>query len=491
MTTTALTSDDVVLAPAIYVRASKDTDKTRSSTKRQIECGRRRLAEKGLPEPLIIFEDDDVSAAKRGITRDDFMAMIAAMPTGQFNVVWVWEKERLNRRLTDFELVTDVAVDHGIRFLVDDKWFDPADDDEWAMAGIGAVLGSREVRKLRRRVLAGVTSHAQAGKPYGPAGFGYRATYKLGPGGVQDRKTRVDVVHEPERAILLDLAEKVIGGAPINALCRSLEDQEIRTSRGNQRWSQASLKALLLRPKLVGDRDRRGIVVAQGLWEPIFDRDTFNALKVALEQPRPRSQQNRLGGRGRPPSRLLAGVALCGVCDHVVYCDKIGERVNYACSHPRRHVCRSVTISEEVVTDHVLTFLASDEAREIVEASHSDAGRRVAAEVEEVRSRLKAAAKMYAKELIDDESLMEINGELRPRLAELEARLAEEHDAPVFADLIGPNSAALWDAIGVQRQRAVVAELFVVRILPVGKGRKAGREHTEVIPRVRFMPAQV
>lgn len=491
-TTTVPAASVLVLAVAIYVRASKDPDKTRSSTKRQIALGRRRLAEKGLPEPVIIFEDDDVSAAKRGVVRDDFLNMIAAMSSGQFNVVWIWEKERLNRRLSDFEHVTEVAVEHGIRFLVDDKWFDPSDDDEWALAGIGAVLGGREVRKLRRRAMDGIDAHAKAGRPYGPPGFGYRATYRMGPGGVQDRKSRVDVVHDREKEILVELAEKVIQGVPRNALCRDLEARGVLTSRGNWRWSEGALKALLLRPKLVGDRDRKGVVVAKGLWEPIFDRETHNNLQKAFAKPTKHGRPGKGGGRGRPPSRLLSGIALCGGCEAVMHCDKNrpDAAALYVCSNRGRgsddHVGRSVTIPEEVVTDYVLAFLLSDEAQEIIEASRSDTGRKIAEEIDDIDTRLKVAATMFAKKQINEASLAAINEELLPQREQLERQLDLEPDVPVWADLAGPRAAKLWQAIDVQRQRAVVAELFVVRILPVGRGRKSGREHTEVIPRVRL-----
>lgn len=469
-----------------YVRASKDPDKTRSSTSRQIAQGRERVAEQGLAAPVAIYEDDDLSATKRGVVRDDFVAMVRDMATKGFKWVWIWEKERLNRSLTDFELVTNAAIEHGIKFLVDNKWFDPADDDEWALAGIGAVFGSRESRKLRRRTMDGIDRASKEGRPYGSAGFGFRAVYELGPGGATDRKSRREVVHQPEKEILLDLAHKVVAGVPINALCRDLEARGILTSRGNSRWHQASLRALLLRPKLVGDRVRKGVVVAQGQWEPIFDRKLYAEVQAAFERPRKYSKQNRAGGRGRPPSQLLSGVIQCGVCDSVMYADKMGGRINYACSDPGRHVCRSIEIPNAVIRDHVLAWLTSDEAAEIVEASRTNEGAQTARQAQAVRDQLDQAARGFVAKVIDFDQLTIINGELRPELERLEALLAQQVDAPVFSDLVGPRAAELWVDLPLTRQRAVVAELFVVHMLRVGKGRRSTRDHVRVVPRIRL-----
>lgn len=449
------------------------------------------MDEAGLPRPPaeLIFADDDISAARRDKVRDDFMAMIAAMENGEFNVLWVWEKERLNRTLTDFDLVTYKAVEHGVKFLVDDKWFDPADDDEWALAGIGAVLGGREVRKIKRRVIAGVKAHASAGKPYGQAGFGFRATYQLTASGVQDRKSRIDVVHEGEAEIIRELAAKIIDGVPYDQLCDDLEARGIRTSRGGTKWTARVLKRTMTRPKLVGDRSHNGVIVAPALSEAILDRQVFIDLMAAIGTSRKPASVGAPKG-GRPASHLLVGLMRCAICESRCYAHKNAQKpgtFDYVCGNRKRHVARNTELPDAVVIDHAVTWLMSDEARQLIDASRSKVSAEAARERKSIDERLKAAARMFAAETIDEDSLTEINNELRPRQVELDAILAQHGNAPVYADLVGPEAAELWKGLTLARKRAVIAELFEVRMLPSGKGKRATRDHVKVTPKIAGM----
>jgi len=473
--------DPAAIRVAMYVRASADPDATRKSTKRQINRGHRQLAALGLPPAVIIYEDDDRSAFDTSVIREHFLRMIQDMAADKFDVVWMWERERLQRRLGDFDLVTDAAAEVGIRFIVDDKWFDPANDDEWMVAGINAVMGTREVRKLRRRTREGREELAELGKPTGRPGYGYTSTYEVGRGGAQDKKTRLDVINEVEAKIVRWLADQVVAGVSIRSLYRQLNERGVPAPQAST-WNAMSVKGVLLRPKLVGDRVFRGEVVGPGTWKPILTREIYDEVCTVLGGRRATAAPNSSKAK-----YLLSGLMDCSKCGGTIGAHHLARStvVRYYC---RDSAClgRAMEPTDIVVTDYVVTWLASDEAKALLEASRTQEGRDAAAQAKEISDRLDAAAEdCYVHQVIDRDQLARISATLRPQLEALQATGDQQLVSPLLGEAVGADAAHRWvNVYDLEKKRAIIRELFHVTMLPTGRGRrKFDRNSIAVVPR--------
>jgi Resolvase, N terminal domain len=89
--------DDVVL---IYGRESVDQEDLRISVDRQLKKGRSYAAERWPGATVLTFRDDDISAAKSGVRRSGFDALLhelRARPKGRVVGVWSNEQSRLTR----------------------------------------------------------------------------------------------------------------------------------------------------------------------------------------------------------------------------------------------------------------------------------------------------------------------------------------------------------------------------------------------------------
>ena len=82
-----------------------------------------------------------------------------------------------------------------------------------------------------------------------------------------------------------------------------------RDRRGTTRWNRASIRSILLNPRIAGLSVYHDEIVGQGQWEPLVSEETWRAVRGILEDP------------ARKPPRgvrtLLGGLALCP-CGNVV-----------------------------------------------------------------------------------------------------------------------------------------------------------------------------
>src|SRR5664279_3760987 len=153
----------------IYVRKSNDPHDTRSSVDRQ-EAYCRELAGAHNLDVARVYVDNDISAASDEV-RPDFERMLRQLHG--VDVVLAWETERLYRRAGDQERLFRAAERAGATLLTGDGTLDPTRDSDWLTAGLGAVAGGHEVRKVTRRVRDAIRANAAAGRPHGRIPYGW------------------------------------------------------------------------------------------------------------------------------------------------------------------------------------------------------------------------------------------------------------------------------------------------------------------------------
>lgn len=300
---------------ALYLRISQDqTGQSLGVTRQQEDCAdlAKQLGWDITPDR--VFIDNDVSATS-GKTRPAYKAMLAAMDAGDVEAVVAWHPDRLYRKIPDLGDLIDVCKRNNAQIAtVKAGNIDLTTPTGRLVAGLlaqvatyeGEAKSDRWLRSVRQRREAGVWAFS------GPRLYGY---------------TRDGEIVEEEAEVIRWMAAEVADGCSINSLANQLEARGILTSQGNA-WQAASLRRLLINPRLAGyatlsrvvtarEPDENGVdrlvkrrvtdIIARGQHEPILDDDTFQAVRALITA---RARQRP----ARPRVAVLVGLVHCGAC---------------------------------------------------------------------------------------------------------------------------------------------------------------------------------
>src|SRR5690606_37579345 len=225
------------------------------------------------------YTDNDKSAAKADVVRDDFEAMLRALRAGELpngtpvqGVVIVAE-DRLARRPGDYERFVEAITYQDGRVFADARGAkDLYSEDAESMGLFGAVISKMEVRKMQRRMRRSHRMRAEQGLPVGGTRpFGWKP----------DRLTL-----DPEEAPLVRQAVlDLISGRSLHSITNRWRRKGVNTSLGNA-WTPPSLILNVQNPHISGWREINGELVRDsagnpvvGQWEPIVTPEQWMALK--------------------------------------------------------------------------------------------------------------------------------------------------------------------------------------------------------------------
>ncbi|WP_034385982.1 recombinase family protein [Herbidospora cretacea] len=300
-----------------YARISADIRRDEHGVQDQHKLNRETAARLGW---TVVHEytDNDKSAAKAEVVRDDFEAMLKALRAGELlhgtavqGVVIVAE-DRLARRPGDYERFAEAITYQDGRVFADARGAkDLYNEDAESMGLFGAVISKMEVRKMQRRMRRSHRTRAEQGKPVG----GTR------PFGWMPDRLALDPVEAPLlRQAILD----VISGRSLHSITMQWQRDGVTTSLGNL-WSMRSLKLAVMNPRVCGWREINGELVrgpdgnpVVGTWEAIVAPEQWMAVKSHFDA-RKGHYVDRHGGVGpilpldfREPNYLLTGTVRCG-----------------------------------------------------------------------------------------------------------------------------------------------------------------------------------
>jgi DNA invertase Pin-like site-specific DNA recombinase len=466
---------------AIYCRISQDRDKLESGVERQREAAEKLIADRRY-EVAGVYTDNDISAST-GKHRPQYSAMMEAAARHEFDCIVVFHLSRLWRsrreRAEGIELLgkarVSVACTKGPEF----------DMTSATGRGITAMIGevdSMEGELKAERVIEAQVAAAQAGRWIGgPRPFGWNLEPDAALKGTKrEHRLIVPVLHPAEAAEIRRLAQALLEGASLGALCRDLDSRGIRTTWGKT-WDPVSLRKVLTRPRNFGAGEYAGVLYPD-TWPAIFDEETHLKITALLADPsRRRSSSNRI-------KYLLSGIAVCGVPGCV---DGKGQRTRvksgsttnrdgsrrrlYRC--PQEHVFREQQACDTAVRAEIILRLSrlTPEARLALLAGEEDAGSPAAAEVSRLRGKLSQFAELLREDMIAPAEYRHQVMILKGQLARAQKQMARVSRVPVLHDLFSARDiAAAWDSLPLDRQRAVLAELLTVSIMPGRRMRGRG-----------------
>lgn len=322
---------------AIYVRISRDYAGEALGVRRQTEdC--RKLADSLDWEIAQIYTDNDMSATK-GV-RPGYRQMLTDIRAGHINAIIAWHPDRLYRRVTDLGELVDVAKAHDVQIgTVNAGHIDLTSPTGRLVAGLLAQVATYEVEHKSERWARSWRQGRELGAwpRTGTRLFGY---------------TRDGEIIPAEAAVTRRMAADVLAGISNEAITRWLADEGWRASRGRE-WTVATLKQYLKNPRLAGWSTLGGEIVGEGQWEPLLDREDWQAIRALLD------------GRTRayvPRKSLLNGLIFCGVpgCGHRLVTGSQRGKRTYCCpKRPGMRGCGGVSVNAEPVEDMVEAYAAA------------------------------------------------------------------------------------------------------------------------------------
>lgn len=310
---------------AIYIRVS--TDEQRESAEAQESEGRRFATRQGWPV-VQVYRDVGVSGAEF-IDRPELARVLSDVrrQPRPWDVLIVRDLDRIGRDGPRTMLAVEAVLEHGAQLWQYATCLEQKSDPmARAMMAVSGAFAEMERAMISRRTREGHEVRARKGLVTGGACYGYRNV--RGPDGV-----RHEIV-ETEAAVIRDVFARRAAGASLREIAHELNRRGVPSPAGRKRgtgsWSVTCLFEMLRRDRYRGlvEWGRMGTAYRGGTRVSVTRRDD-EVLRVATPELRliddavweavrlqDEPQRGTLGAprRGRAPTRLLSGIARCGVC---------------------------------------------------------------------------------------------------------------------------------------------------------------------------------
>lgn len=418
-----------------------------------------------------VYVDNDKSATKAHVRREDYERLLADMEGGRVHGVTATFSDRIYRRLAELERLITVVEANNVAI----RTVHSGEIDLTTASGrmVARILGSvatheGEVKAERMRLANAAAREEGKMVTSGLRLFGYN---------------RDGSINKTEAKVLHGVVRRLMAGQTITSVCHWLNDSGVRTTQGNK-WQITGLNRLLTNPRIAGHSVYRGRIVGRGEWEPLLDQETWEALHALL------SSANRRRGRS-PRVALLPGLVFCGRCGAAMRTGGRGSgKGNQGPHRVRTYRCNTdpgpyggcgrVSVLaepvEKIVEDVARLWLNDARARaHLAKVREHDAVSGLPGEVSKLRTRLAQLEDALAEEDEDVLALRAAAKKVRTRLTDAEAKLASmaSHAMPL------PDLDAEWPTDLAARRRLVDLAVERVVINP-GRGQSFDRDRVKV-----------
>ena len=447
----------------LYLRQSLDRDNDEFAVDRQRQQCEKLCAERGW---LIAaeYKDDDVSASNRRKPRPAYERMLADVRAGRIGRIVVQVADRLYRQPRDLEDLIDLCNEHRVKLVTVTGDLDLSTDPGRMVARIlGAVARGEVERKGARQKLA-LSQRAERGAAWWASRpFGYTTADDPNADRKWAPKGQRIVLHPAEAALLEQAYADVLAGDSLYAIAARWNEAGVSTPRGN-RWRGAQLRQLLLSERNAGLRTYQGEIVGEGDWPTIVARDVFDGVAAILGDPK------RIPGRTRARVHLLSGLARCWKCGTPLKSARTGGRDIYGCREPGcMAVARVGKPLERFITGLVVERLSQPDAVQLLDTGTGPDAVELRHRAASLRAQIDESRALYEEGVLTASELRTTRANLNAKLGEVEARLHDANRVRVFDGVIGADDVAeSFDALPLDRKRAVIATMLDIVVLPAG-----------------------
>lgn len=461
---------DVFMHAGIYARISLDRDDTQLGVQRQLQDCTAEAKRRGWTV-VDNYVDNDVSAT-RASSRPEYERLIQDIKNKRIGAFIVWDLDRLTRTPRELEDIIELAEKYGVKLANIGGDIDLSTPQGMMTARIKGTVARHESDQHSRRLRRSIEQRAAAGAPHGQIPYGFEREDYVTKDGVKSRR---DVPHPVNAPIVVDLAERVLAGESLRSIVTSLNDRGIPSPKGKQ-WTSMQLKQVLRRPSAAGLQVLRGEIVGKSNSIPLYDEGTYYRLKALFDDP------SRVTGIGSRSSHLLSSIARCGLCGGKMrripgrfqYMKRTGSTKRqpslYSCNTCFK-IGRKQSLVDAVVEGAVIGRLKQPDLISALAAGRPEEVMKARTEVADLEARLSLAADQFADGDITGAQMKRITQRLKPKISELQQKIATAEPKPGVAHLAGADAEARWEAASIDIKRSVVDMLMTVTILPTGPGR--------------------
>lgn len=448
----------------IYARISEDR-KDRTSVERQLEIGIAYAQQERLS--YVVFLDRGKSAYRKGVVRTGYNAALAAIRARRIRHLVAYKIDRLYRQVGELMEIIDIADGGRVPITLigvdDDERFDLTTGKGCDQA-IGRVLeAQKESRRISERVRTERRKAREMGIPGpGAAAFGWK-----------------DKFHHDEReaeAVRQGYASILHGGS-LRAIALRWTAAGFRTARGSV-FGISDVRKVLTNQRNVGrlthsytafdDKGNKRTVteiVRDDAFEPIVDRETFDAVQRVLEaRVRPHSHPRR--------RHMMTRLVRCAQCNGgAMNRNNVHGRMVYRCINGKgKNIGCGITIDaghlHALVEDALFRYIDSPGYMRRVTERRETGTRR--AELIAKRDRLIKRREVLRKAMLADDHDEDLHGyqqdvrALGEAIRDVEAELSLYPAVNPAARWAG-NGAGLreaWAGFDDDEKRAIIEDAF-------------------------------
>ncbi len=446
------------LRAGLYGRNSKGLDK---SIDEQLVEGREAAEDNGWP--IVAEYSDGVSASRFGRrTRKEWHNLLDDLDQGLLDVIITWEPSRADRDLETWVAFVAKCRAKGVLIHItgEDDTLDARNPSHWRRLIEGGLDAAMESEKISKRVRRGVAAAAVAGAFHGDCPYGYERVI------VGERPTRHGAKpvkeqrpHPVHAAVVAEIFERVARNDPIKTVVDDLNQRGVLAPVGEV-WHRNTIRKIVFNVAYLGQRSHKG-EVHDGTWPELVSADLFHAAGKVLRDPKRKTAQ---------PGRLkhLLSYVVSTPCGSVVH--YMGPaRGRYARYHCVADGCAAVGVAEaeEYVARLVVKRCCRKDVRELF-TDDDEPAQRAKDEAAALRGKLKEATDSFLKPKggISADRLAEIEQQLKPQIADAEARSVSRKAPQAMLDLLSAAEFGavkvrpVWDGLPVAAQREVLRLLF-------------------------------
>lgn len=443
----------------IYARISSDREGDNLAISRQLaDC--EQLAERRGWRITERYVDSDVSAYS-GRRRPEYLRMLDDIESGVVAAVVVYHADRLHRHPRELEDFIDLCQRTKTKIATVSGDLDLSTHEGQLLARITGAVARKESDDKSRRIQRKHEELAAAGRPSGGGTrpYGYEA----------DKRT----IRPGEAEVIRDCARRVLAGDSLRSICVDLNGRGVSTVTGKQ-WTSQTLRRMLMAPRISGQREHRGEIVAKADWPAIITPRQTQQLQAKLRDPARRT--NRASRR-----YLLTQLLRCSHCRAMLVARPRddGKRRYVCASGPGFVGCGKTTVIadpvEQFIAQAVLHRLETPRLREARKRTPDDAkDGQWQAEIERRQAQLDDLAAMWAEGEITRGEWMRARTPIEKHLSTAKKKLAALNRTTVLLPFVDDATALReqWESMTLTRQHEiVVAALQHVEVRPAVRGR--------------------
>lgn len=452
----------VSMRVAIYLRISKDLAKEELGVERQREDCLRYISSRPGWTLARDFTDNDVSATKLAKPRPQFERMLKAVEAGEIDVILSYHLDRLLRRLSELERVFTICQNAGAHIVTVADGVDTSNDGGRLVARILASVAQGEVERKSARQKRAMRQLAERGKGWGGRAFGYKAD-------------DTGLVAKEANAIRRAYTQ-ILAGDTLFSIATDWNLRGLRTTkRGGNLWRGGTVKLVLINPRYAGLRAHNGEIVGKGNWPAIIDEEVWHSVSAILKDP----GRNTTTPIDRSRKYLLSGLLFCGECGKKMSVGGGPKRRIYACKNMGCYrVARDMHSMDTLVKDVITARLSRPDAATLFIRPETDM-RELYEELKAKHAKLTQIGLDYADDMLTREQARAATTKIETRIDELERQIAANVQSDDFSDFDPATDIdQWWDALPLNRKRALISMLCTITVSSVGRGwKEAARFH--------------